>query len=275
MGYNIQAGKVHSLSATDTRADLLYERISKQIYSARNRIIRSINHEMVHSYWYIGREIVEEELKGKNRADYGSKLLFGLSSRLTQDFGRGFNLTNLKHMRSFYLAYRSKNENKIGHTVCDQSVQYPDFCENLCWSHYRTLIKVKVSEIRSFYEKEASKNAWSVRELERQISSMLFERLAKNRNKEEVLRLSQQGQVIQTPEDMIKDPVILEFLDIPEVPALIESELEEALVSNLQKFLIEMGRGFAFVSRQQRLTLDGDHFYVDLPYQNLPFDSPS
>ncbi len=266
MGYSIQRAKTSSVKEDNTHSEALYERISKQIHSARNRIIRSVNHEMVYAYWHIGKEIVEEELNGRERADYGSKLLARLSKRLTQDFGRGFNLTNLKHMRSFYLAYRTKDENDIGHTVCDQSEQYPNFNDNLCWSHYRSLIKVKVPTIRAFYEKETSKNAWSVRELERQINSMLFERLAKSRNKEEVLRLSRHGQVIQQPEDIIKDPVILEFLNIPESPSLIESELESALVSNLHKFLIEMGKGFAFVSRQQRLTLDGDHFYVDLVF---------
>ena len=231
MSHSIQAVKANSLKEGKSNNYSLYERVSRQIHSARNRIVRSVNHEMVQAYWHIGREIVEEELKGKNRADYGSKLLAGLSERLFQDFGRGFNLTNLKHMRSFYLAYKPNEKKQIGHTVCDQSVQHPNFCDSLCWSHYRSLLKVKAPEIRAFYEKEASTNAWSVRELERQINSMLFERLAKSKNREAVLRLSLQGQVIHTPEDVIKDPVVLQFLNLPEVPALVEYDLESALTN--------------------------------------------
>ncbi|MEI6805889.1 MAG: PDDEXK nuclease domain-containing protein [Myxococcaceae bacterium] len=243
--------------------DELYARIANQLHEARKRVVRSINTEMVQTYWEIGREIIEEELKGKKRAGYGEELVKSLSNRLTHEFGKGFTITNLKYMRLFFLKYRSL---EIGHAVRDQSSQRPIFSKNLSWTHYRVLTKVLILEARLFYEQEAIQNNWSARELERQVNSLLFERLSKSRDKKGLLRLAQKGQEIQTPEDAMKDPVVLEFLDIPESHRLTESKLEEALIDNMQNFLLELGKGFAFIARQRRLTLDGDHFYADLVF---------
>jgi predicted nuclease of restriction endonuclease-like (RecB) superfamily len=184
-----------------------------------------------------------------------------MSERLTRELGRGYTTTNLRYMKQFYIVYQGLIP--IHHTVCDEfnvvNVDIP-----LSWSHYRLLIQVSRKEAREFYEKESIENRWASRELGRQMGSLLFDRLAKSRDKKGLLRLAKKGQEIQNPEDAIKDPIVLEFLNLPESHRLVESKLEEALISNLQHFLLEMGKGFAFVGRQQRLTLDGDHFYADL-----------
>jgi len=187
-------------------------------------------------------------------------LIKHLSERLVEKLGKGFSASNLKYMRNFYLVY--KNIVKIRQPSVGELEQ--KFNPNLSWSHYRVLSNVVSDQKRSFYEIEAVKNRWPYRELERQIASLLFERLSKSKDKKGVLRLAKKGQEIQTPEDAIKDPIILEFLNLPESHRLVESKIEEALINNLQKFLLELGRGFSFVARQQRLTLNGDHLYVDL-----------
>jgi predicted nuclease of restriction endonuclease-like (RecB) superfamily len=266
-----------------TSLDALVSRIRSILTEARTDVVRTVNSQMVRAYWLIGREIVEDEQQGKHRAGYGESLVENLSTRLIQDYGKGFTPTNLKYMRLFYLTYpdpltketrhaahdesraRSVPEN-IRHAVRDQFEVSGSFNENLSWTHYRLLTKVESIEARSFYEIETVKNRWSSRELERQINSLLFERLAKSRDKKGVLALATRGHEIQKPEDTIKDPVVLEFLGLPESEKLVESELEQALLDNLKKFLLELGKGFAFVDRQQRLTLDGDHFYVDLVF---------
>ncbi len=244
----------------------LYGRIHAILMAARTSVARSVNTEMVRAYWLIGREIVEEEQAGQSRAAYGEDLIAQISSRLQSAFGKGFTPTNIRYMRLFYLAYpQFLDEKPIHHTVCDE-LETGRLNSNLSWSHYRLLARIESPYARSFYEVETTKNHWSVRELERQISSLLFERLALSRDKQGLMVLATQGQEIQTPEDAIKDPVVLEFLGLPESTRLVESELEEALISNLQTFLLELGKGFAFVARQQRLTLDGDHFYADLVF---------
>ena len=171
-------------------------------------------------------------------------------------------------MRKFYLEYQPNSDDyPIQHTTCTEF--QPEFMPCLGWSHYRLLMRVGRSEARAFYEIEASKNNWSVRELERQIGSLLFDRLAKSRDKEGVMALAYKGQELNQPEDAIKEPFVLEFLGIPESHRLIESKLEEALISNLQKFLLELGKGFAFIARQKRLTLENDHFYADLVFYHV------
>lgn len=247
---------------SQTRVDAIYQRIAEQMQLSRNNVLRSINTEMVYTYWQIGREIAEEELQGKKRAGYGKELIEKLSERLTAEFGKGFTSTNLKYMKIFYLAFPSE----IRHALRDELSQPPEFNVNLTWTHYRLLSKIASKSVRLFYEQETLANNWSSRELERQINSLLFERLAKSRDKAGLLRLAKRGQEIQRPQDAIKDPVVLEFLDLPESHRLVESKLEEALTTRLQDFLLELGKGFAFVSRQKRLTLDGDHFYVDLVF---------
>jgi predicted nuclease of restriction endonuclease-like (RecB) superfamily len=270
----------------------LYERIRQILESARSNVARTVNTTQVVANWLIGREIVEEEQKGEKRAVYGEQLIADLSEKLQKDFGVGYGTTNLKLFRQFFLAYPSFLKGRIGHTLSDQSPaggQMPDPrilahpieightpCDqlwepgllhpNLSWSLYRHLVRVESSIARAFYEIEAIRNNWSARELERQINSLLYERLALSKDKKGLMRLATKGQEIQTPVDVFKDPVVIEFLGLPEAPKLVESDLEQALINNLQAFLLELGKGFAFVSRQERITLDGDHFYIDLVF---------
>jgi predicted nuclease of restriction endonuclease-like (RecB) superfamily len=260
----------------------LYGRIRGILESARTEVARTVNTAQVLSNWLIGREIVEEEQQGQQRADYGENLLKNLAQRLKQDFGTGYSYSNLKYMRQFYGTFpHLLDAVGIGHAVRDLSFptaqlaalsnstldwQPGQLHPNLSWTHYRTLVRVENSDARSFYEIEALKNNWSTRELERQINSLLFERLAKSLDKEGVMQLAIQGQTIQKPADIFKDPFVMEFLGLPASPRLVESDLETALIDNLQTFLLELGKGFAFVKRQERITLDGDHFYIDLVF---------
>ena len=245
----------------------LYGRIHAILADARTTIARTVNTQMVRAYWLVGREIVEEEQAGQTRAAYGDDVLGQISARLGSAFGKGFNTTNLKYMRLFYLAYPALLEtDQIRHAVRDEFKTQGKLNPNLSWTHYRLLTRIESLNARSFYEIETDKNRWSSRELERQVSSLLFERLALSRDKLGLMELATEGQEIQSPLDMIKDPFVLEFLGLPESAKLVESTLEESLLGNLQTFLLELGKGFAFVARQQRLTLDGDHFYVDLVF---------
>ena len=257
----------------------VYLRIRQILESARVTAARSVNTAQVMANWLIGQEIVEEEQKGSKRADYGKKLIATLSEQITAEFGKGYSVNNLEHFRDFYLTYPELLNRSISHALRGKSF-LPDVLSsadkeswtpgrlnpNLSWTHYRTLLRVSRSEARAFYEIEAIKNNWSARELERQINSLLYERLALSKDKKGLLRLATKGQEIQRPIDVFKDPVVIEFLGLPESPRLVESRLEQALIDNLQTFLLELGKGFAFVSRQERITLDGDHFYIDLVF---------
>ena len=240
----------------------LYQRISSHLHQAKSNVLRSIDTELLTAYWNIGKEIVEEEQKGLERAEYGKSIIRQLSERLIKEFGRGYSETNLATIRKFYLTY--SGHSNILHAVRTKSSS--PLQAQLSWTHYRLLMRVPNDEARAFYEIEAIQNKWSSRELERQISSLLFERLAKSKDKEGILSLARKGQEILNPTDAIKDPIILEFLGLPESHKLVESDLEQALISNLQHFLMELGKGFAFVARQKRITLDGDHFYADLVF---------
>ena len=204
--------------------------------NARKKVVTTVNQTMVLTYFEIGRMIVEEEQKGENRAEYGKKILKILSKKLTEKYKKGFSLTNLKQIRSFYLVYSEK-----GQTVSDQF--------KLSWSHYVKLSRISNPDERKFYEIEAVKNNWSLRELERQFDSALYTRLSLSRDKKKVLELSQKGQIIEKPQDLIKDPYILEFIGLPEQSSYSESELEEKLISKLENFLLELGNGFTFVGR--------------------------
>lgn len=243
------------------RFDVLYKNISTYLHSARRNILHSIDAAMVTTYWLIGRDIVEEEQKGAKRAGYGTELMKQLSRRLTKEFGSGFRVATLENARKFYTVYGLEKSYALR-----MESEVPQFNKNLSWTHYRSLMREPRAEVRAFYEIEASNNAWSARELNRQIGSLLFDRLAKSKDKSGLMELVYKGQEITKPEDAIKDPVILEFLELPEAHQLVESKLEEALISNLQSFLLELGKGFAFVARQKRLTLDGEHFYTDLVF---------
>lgn len=244
------------------RLDTLYETVSGYIEQARLAVRRSIDHEMIKAYWLTGEKIVEEEQHGQSRAEYGKAILKNLSEKLQATYNRGFSVDVLEKARKFFILYQENNITQKSATLSRKSV--PTFSPNLSWSHYVELIKISRSQARQFYELEASRNCWSVRELKRQVGSLLFDRLSKSKDKEGLLKLALKGQGLDKPEDAIKEPLVLEFLGLPESHRLVESKLEEALVNNLQHFLLELGKGFAFVARQKRLTLDNDHFYADL-----------
>lgn len=232
----------------------LYSQIVELLQSARNNIVRTINQTMVLTYFEIGRMLVEEEQNGKDRAEYGKKLLRDLSKVLTNEFGRGFSVTNIQQMRSFYLSYQKQQ------TV---SAEF-----KLSWSHYLKLMRIDDVKERKFYEIESLKNNWSVRELQRQFDSALYTRLALSRDKEKVKELSEKGLVIEKPKDAIKDPYILEFIGLPERSEYSESDLEQELIDKLEHFLLELGNGFAFVARQKRISFDDKHFRIDLVFYN-------
>lgn len=260
----------------------LYGRIRDILQAARANIVRTVNTTQVVANWLVGREIVEAEQRGQQRAAYGAQLLEGLSARLTQDFGRGWSVDNLEAFRQFYLLYprlisetlsRQSNGAAISETLSRKSMvqssaawQPGELHPGLSWSHYRALLRVGRQQARDFYEIEAARNAWSVRERSRQTASLLFDRLAKSRDKAGLIALATRGQEVLQPIDALRDPVVMEFLGLPESHRLVESQLERALIDNLQHFLLELGKGFAFVSRQERITVDGDHFYIDLVF---------
>lgn len=265
----------------------LYSRVRDILDAARAEVARSVNTAQVVANWLIGQEIVEEEQRGHKQSRYGDRIIASLATRLQAEFGSGYSATNLKLFRQFYLTYPSFRAAQIGHTVRDRSrspgphaaravpsghgprdsTWRPGECHPAAsWSHYRQLLKVESVAARAFYEIETIRNAWSARELERQVNSLLFERLANSKDKGGLMKLATRGHEVATPADAFKDPVVIEFLGLPESPRLAESSLEQALIDNLQAFLLELGKGFAFLSRQERITLDGDHFYIDLVF---------
>ena len=227
---------------------------------SRNNVARVINKELLMSYWKIGEIIIRYEQNDSIRAEYGEKTLRQLSKELTKEFGRGFSVSNLQFMRRFYLEYQ------IQQTV---SVK-------LSWSHYCELLSISDKDKRSFYEKESINSNWSVRELKRQLNTSLYERLLLSKgdiNKQEVLNLASKGVELSKPSDMIKDPYVFEFLGLPENKPVMESDLEKALIEQIEKFLLELGRGFMFVGTQQRVTVNNTHYYVDMVFYNKPLKS--
>jgi predicted nuclease of restriction endonuclease-like (RecB) superfamily len=236
-----------------------YNKIAELLKNARSKVVQAVNKTMVYTYFEIGRTIVEEEQKGKERAEYGKQIIKELSQKLTREFGKGFSTTNLKQMRQFYLTY-SKSQ-----TLSDQFEKF-DF--QLSWSHYLFLMKVDNPDERKFYEIEAINNGWSLRELQRQFDTALFERLVLSRDKKGIKELSKKGQIITKPNDTIKDPYVLEFLGLPEETKYSETELEQKIIDKLEHFLLELGKGFTFVGRQVRFTFDDKHFRTDLVFYN-------
>lgn len=221
---------------------------------ARTEIVSNVNRTMVYTYYEIGKMIVEEEQNGKERAEYGQQIINELSDKLSKEFGKGFSSTNIKQMRSFYLIY-SKSQ-----TVSDEF--------KLSWSHYLKLMRIDDENERRFYEIEAFKNNWSLRELQRQYDTALYNRLALSRDKKKVLELSVKGLIVEKPKDAIKDPYILEFIGLPEKSDYSENDLEQKLIDKLEFFLLELGTGFTFVSRQKRISFDDKHFRIDLVFYN-------
>ena len=268
----------------------LFQQVAVLLKNAQQQVLRTVNSTMVFTYFEIGRMIVEEEQNGKERADYGKQVLKGLSEQLTKEFGKGFSLSNLEQIRKFFLIY-SKSETllRISQIQNSQSVivesestipqslieEFKKFDYHtlisffkLTWTHYIFLMRIEDENERSFYEIETEKNNWSVRELKRQYDSALYARLALSRDKEGILKLAKEGQIIEKPKDIIKDPYILEFLGLPEMHQYSESDLEEQIINKLEHFLLELGHGFAFVARQQRISFDEKHFRVDLVFYN-------
>ena len=231
----------------------MVQEIKELLSGARQRVAVQVNTELLSTYWNIGRIIVEHEQNSQERAAYGKQTLKELSKELTKEFGKGFSVSNIQFMRRFYQNYQ------IQQTV---SVK-------LSWSHYCELLTISDNDKRSFYEKEAINSGWLIRELKRQISTSLYERLLLSdgkANKEKVLALAEKGIEMVQPADMVKDPYVFEFLGLLENKPLMESELEKALVEQIEKFLLELGRGFMFVGTQQRVTLNNTHYYVDMVF---------
>ena len=234
---------------------LVVQEIRSFLDSARSNVAKLVNSELLIAYWNIGRIICEYEQSNSSRADYGKQTLKALAKTLTNEFGKGFSLANIYNMRLFYQTYE----------------KFQTVSGKLSWSHYCELLGISDPDKRSFYEKETVNSGWSVRELKRQIESSLFERLLLSRgdvNKEQVLDLALKGNEITTPADIIRDPYVFEFLGLPEDKPMMESDLEKALVQQIEKFLLELGRGFMFVGTQQRVTFNNTHYYVDMVFYN-------
>lgn len=248
---------------------VFFEKISDLLQRAQKQVKTAVNLSMTYAYFEIGKMIVEEEQNGANRAAYGQRVLKELSAFLTRRFGKGFSADNLKLMRRFYMVY-AKDE--IGETAFTQFTDLPAVSTGrkfyLSWSHYLKLMRITNPEERHFYEIEAVKNDWSLSELNRQFDSSLYERLALSKDKKQVALLAKKGQIIEKPTDVVKDPYVLEFLNLPELPEYSESELEKRIIDHLQQFLLELGTGFTFVGRQERLTFEEEHFRVDLVFYN-------
>ncbi len=266
----------------------LFGRVVTILEQARRNVVRSVNSEMVAAYWFIGREIVEEIQAGKERAGYAKELIEKLSFQLNERFGKGFSRANLFLFRQFYLSFRERslegcyelstqcvdNSDSMGGTHPAELATHcvansAGFMPSLGWSHYRALMRVEHPAARAYYEREAASNGWSVRQLDRQIHSLFFERLLKSKEQNKIEAQLESTDDALKPIDIIKDPYVLEFLDLPESHRLTEDALENALIGQLQQFLLELGSGFAFVARQMRITLEGDHFYPDLVFYHI------
>jgi predicted nuclease of restriction endonuclease-like (RecB) superfamily len=281
---------------------MLFHQVAELLQNARQQVLRTVNSTMTFTYFEIGRMIVEEEQNGKDRAEYGKQVLKGLSEQLTSEFGKGFSIDILERIRKFYLVYSKSetllrilniqnsetllriSEDRKSQSLITElqnektqtlSIEFKSMDSatlisffKLTWSHYTFLMRIDDEKERSFYEIETEKYNWSVRELKRQYDSALYTRLSLSRDKEGILKLSEEGQIVEKPKDLIKDPYILEFLGLPELNQYSESQLEEEIINKLEHFLLELGHGFAFVARQQRISFDDKHFYIDLVFYN-------
>lgn len=267
--------------------DNLFERVSIVIENTRQMIASTINTGEVYAKYEIGRHIVESEQNGEQRAQYGKHILKDLSEKLTATYGAGWSYSNLRQIRQFYIIYSNltntvcqiKNDNRYLSNSVKQTTKYnndtniglnnfdrPKF--SLSWSHYLILMRIENPDERSFYEIECNRQMWSVRQLSRQVNSSLYERLALSRDKDSVMRLAQDGLIVEKPSDIIKNPITLEFLGLKPDAIYTESKLENAIIGKMQHFLLELGKGFLFEARQKRFTFDEQHFYVDLVFYN-------
>jgi len=260
----------------------LFDRVTAILEQARSNVVRAVNSNMVLAYWLIGREIFEEVQGGESRAEYGEKILEKLSLQLSQKYGTGFSVANLKNFRQFYQVY-SERFSGIRYPLGSESVPVSSngyqtgseflngFSPQISWSHYRALMRVEDEDARVFYEKEAIECGWSKSQLERQIHSSYYQRIVANRGKAGLVSTERerlQGEVVSA-ESMIKSPYVLEFLGLPDSKELHESALEQAIINNLQSFLLELGKGFSFVARQKHIRFDDEDFYVDLVFYNF------
>ena len=249
--------------------DEFLKSVSDVLTQARKKAKTAVNLSMVYAYFEIGRMIVEEEQQGKNRAAYGQQLLKELSAHLTKTCGKGFSVGNLKNIRQFYKVYST---DQIGETVFSQFENFPAVCTGrkffLSWSHYLKLMRIENVDERHFYEIESVKNDWSLRELQRQFDSALYQRLLLSTEKENVKQLAKKGQIIEKSSDLVKDPYVLEFLGLEEKSGYSESDLETRIIDNLQTFLLELGAGYTFVARQKRFTFNESHLRADLVFYN-------
>jgi len=246
----------------------LYERIRELVVAARSTVARGVDLVQVHTSFQIGRHIIEQEQQGEQRASYGKAVLKALAEKLTQEFGRGFSKSNLEYMRRFYLLYQERAAiAQFGTGQLDRLAE--DTCAfRLSWTHYVFLMGIDNIDERNFYEIEASDQGWNLNELKRQFNSGLYECLALSRDKEGIRQLAQQGQIISQPKDLLKEPLVLEFLGLSEQARYSESDLETAIINHVEHFLLELGKGFLFEARQKRFTFDADHFYIDLVFYN-------
>jgi predicted nuclease of restriction endonuclease-like (RecB) superfamily len=267
----------------EKRVDVLYEKVAELIMLSRQRVASAINLAEVYTKFRIGQYIVEYEQQGNARAEYGKQVLKDLSARLTQRFGEGWSVESLKLCRRFFMVYSNSvnsvypiqgendkqclpNSDSVSNVNANAEVGSPHF--TISWSHYLILMRIENPDARSFYEIECTQQQWSVRQLSRQVGSSLYERLALSRNKDEVMRLAKEGQTIEKPSDVIKDPLTLEFLGLKPDESYSETKLENAIISKLQNFLLELGKGFLFEKRQKRFTFDEENYYVDLVFYN-------
>ena len=235
----------------DNQINHIFDNIKELVISSRNKVYSVVNTEMLNLYWNIGKAIMDIQ-QGDERANYGDYVLEKLSEKLTAEFGKGFSKRNLERMRKFYIYF------PIATTLSSQ----------LSWSHYLELLKIEEEPKRNFYMHECMNSRWSVRELQRQRASLLYERLLLSTDKKSVLELAENGQVLRNSKDLVKDPFVLEFLDIKENTRYLESDLEKNILEHLKEFLLELGKGFTYVGNQVRLTLEEDHFYPDLVFYN-------
>ena len=235
----------------DNQINHIFDNIKELVISSRNKVYSVVNTEMLNLYWNIGKVIMDIQ-QGDERANYGDYVLEKLSEKLTTEFGKGFSKRNLERMRKFYIYF------PIATTLSSQ----------LSWSHYLELLKIEEEPKRKFYMHECINSRWSVRELQRQRDSLLYERLLLSADKKKILELSEKGQVLRNSKDLVKDPFVLEFLDIKENTRYLESDLEKNILEHLKEFLLELGKGFTYVGNQVRLTLEEDHFYPDLVFYN-------
>jgi predicted nuclease of restriction endonuclease-like (RecB) superfamily len=242
--------EVDNMNISIQKYSILVDRIGSTLKQARENAIHAVNTELVKANWEIGRHIVEFEQEGKEKAEYGSALLANLAKDLKNKYGNGFSKSNIYLCRQFYLKYPT----------------FQTVSGKLSWSHYADLLTISDDLARSFYEKQTINENWSFREMKRQIGSALFQRLALSKDKKGVLQLAEKGQEVSAVKDAIKDPYIFEFLDLPKDSLIKERGLEKKLVDNLQKFLLELGKGFSFVARQFKITLDNEHYFIDLVF---------